>query len=133
RESLRRVYQRLLAHLSYLCESCGDTSQAIDALRRVLDSDLAHEDAHAGLMRLYATIGLHHQALSQFQLLRETLRNELDVEPAQSTIELNRHIQEGTFTGEPDTTIADVSPPQSESVPTNLPALLTPLIGRERE
>ena len=48
-------------------------------------SDRSHEEAHAGLMRLYALSGQRQQALRQYQALREVLQAELDAEPGQET------------------------------------------------
>ena len=49
---------------------------------QVLAHDKAREDAHRGLMRLYAAMGARTEALRQYDMATEILQKELGVEPA---------------------------------------------------
>ena len=55
------------------------------------------EEAHAGLMRLYALSGRQRLALRQYERLSEALSGELDLEPSVEVRELRDDISAGTF------------------------------------
>jgi hypothetical protein len=74
----------------------GDADAAIDALRKVVTLEPAHEEAHAGLMRLFAGSGQRHLALRQYRQLRDAMRRDLDAEPDTSTQALHREILRST-------------------------------------
>ncbi len=76
-------------------------------------------------MRVLARDGQRGAALAQYETCRRVLAEELGVEPARETRELYEQIRAGSWTPAAD------SPKQPP--PTNLPAPLTPFIGRERE
>ena len=57
RERLREMFLALLLDHADVLERAGDDVAAIEALRRIVVIDPAHEDARAGLMRLYARSG----------------------------------------------------------------------------
>jgi predicted ATPase/DNA-binding SARP family transcriptional activator len=97
REALHQVYLQLLLGLAHLQETLRDYPTAIEALLRLLAADPSHEEAHAGLMRLYASSGQRQQALRQYQTLREVLQSELDAEPSPATRLLYEAIQSGQF------------------------------------
>jgi DNA-binding SARP family transcriptional activator len=80
REELRTLYLTSLVELATLYEERGEFGSAAEALRRVVQSEPIHEEAHAGLMRLYALSGERQRALVQHERLRETLLRELDAE-----------------------------------------------------
>ena len=133
REELRSAYVSLLTGLAQLYESGGELGQAIETLRLVAATDPLHEEAHVGLMRLYALSGQRHQALRQYDQLREALRQELDAEPTDATQRLYKEIKSGRFL------LANQPPNTRHLTPDarhplhNLPAQLTTFIGRERE
>ncbi len=54
----------------------------------LLTDDKDNEDAHVLLMRSYALSGQRQQALRQYQVLRQTLRADLDIEPSETTTHL---------------------------------------------
>ena len=124
REALRQVYLNLLLGLARLHEARQEYPAAIEALLRLLVMDKSHEEAHAGLMRLFALSGQRQQALRQYQILREVLQAELDAEPGQPTTQLFEDIQAGRLS------------PAAPAAPAhrhNLPAELTSFIGRENQ
>ncbi len=131
RESLRQTYLRLLLDLARLYETRQEYDSGITAMLRLLASDRSSEEAHAGLMRLYALSGQRQAALRQFQALREALKGELDVEPGPETTRLFEEIQAGQFPrdeAEPKTL-----PLMGQRKRHNLPYQLTSFIGREKE
>lgn len=129
RAVLRTLYLEMLAESAAILENNGDIGAAIDALRNVLVHESAHEEARAGLMRLYAASGHRYQALREYERLEETLRNELDARPKTSTRLLYEEILAGRVPLAPP---ADRSPPERTGRH-NLPVSLTSFIGRERE
>ena len=124
REALRQVCLNLLLDLARLHEARQDYPAAIETLLRLLAMDKSHEEAHAGLMRLYALSGQRQQALRQYLALRDALHAELDAEPGQRTTQLYEDIQAGR-----------ISPaaPAATAHRHNLPAELTSFIGREKQ
>jgi predicted ATPase/DNA-binding SARP family transcriptional activator len=95
REAARQSYLTLLLKMAHLYEAREEFSQGIEALQRMLAADPSHEDAHVGLMRLYAITGQRQKALRQYQILSEMLQAELDIEPGQPTIQLYEAIRTG--------------------------------------
>ena len=66
-----------LLHQAAACaEAAGDPTGAAAALTLALTADPAGETAHQGLMRLHARAGRREDALRQYRLLREALRQE---------------------------------------------------------
>lgn len=132
RESLRETWLGLLLSLAHLHESRGEYAPGIAALERAVAADVTHEDAHVGLMRLYAQSTRHGQALRQYERLREALARELDVEPSAASQRLHAEIAAGSF---PQANILSPSTAEMQPAPRqhNLPAPLTSFIGRRRE
>ncbi|MDP9372367.1 MAG: tetratricopeptide repeat protein [Chloroflexota bacterium] len=131
REALRATYLALLVELARLLEACGHYVPAIAALQRAAAEERTHEEAHVGLMRLYALAGQRQQALRQYQLLRAALRQELDAEPDPASQRLYAEILGGRYPAvTPPSQPAPVSPGARRH---NLPAPLTRFVGRERE
>ena len=115
---------------------------AVQALQRALAEEPTNEEAHVGLMRLYALSGRQREALRQYVRLSEALSSGLGGEPSASTRTLKEEITAGRF---------QVGPAQAAAPPTepagqprgetsgggaqahNLPAQRTSFVGRERE
>jgi len=129
RTELRETYLSLLVELSRLYGERGESEPAIEALRQVVRKDPTREEAHAGLMRLYAASGRRGEALSQYRRLVEVLSREFASEPATESMRLYEEIREGRS---PQT-----SPPsRPDSLSDNrhnLPAARTSFVGRKRE
>ena len=100
REELRRLYLSLLLELARLHEERGALSAAVRALERAVASEPGQEEAHAGLMRLYAQTGQRPQALRQYEQLRAVLERELGVAPEAATEQLYQAILAGQVPGE---------------------------------
>ncbi len=128
REALRETYLALLAGLAELYEEREEYGPAVEALRLALTGDPAHEEAHRGLMRLYAASGERRRAVAQYELLEKAL-SELGAEPAAASRSLHEEV------------LADRYRPRSESRASkesaapahNLPNARTSFVGRERE
>src|SRR5688572_25835447 len=95
REELRNAHLSLLVELARLYEARGDAQAAIGVLQQVIEVEPLYEEAHLGLMRLYAMSGQRHQAVRQYQQLREALKQELDTDPDASAQQLYQEIIAG--------------------------------------
>ncbi len=69
REALRETYLALLTGLAELYEEREEYEPAVEALRLALTGNPAHEEAHRGLMRLYAASGERQRAMAQYEQL----------------------------------------------------------------
>jgi DNA-binding SARP family transcriptional activator len=132
REQLRNTYVALLVKSARFYEARGEFEQAIEALQSVIAADIVNEEAHVGLMRLYALAEQRHQALRQYGLLQEVLKRELDAEPEETAQHLYQEIQAGRFPVERPW-IEQLSHESSAARDHNLPAQLTSFVGREGE
>ncbi len=133
RGRLRETYLSLLLGLARLWEERGEYHLASEVLRRALKEDPALEEAHAGLMRLYALAGSKREALAQYGRLEEALARELGTEPSASSRALREGIAAGHFP--PNDGLPFGSPPEEPAGTGrhNLPAPRTSFVGRERE
>src|SRR5919112_441263 len=132
REGLRQLFLALLVELASLHEERGEYGSGIEALRRAVVEEPTREEAHIGLMRLYALGGWQGEALAQYARLEELLSRELRAEPQAASRALREEIATGRFppphrpVGPPKGEIFD--PPRH-----NLPAPRTSFVGRARE
>lgn len=133
RETLHETYHALLMHLAQLHEARDAWQLAIAALRMVIAGEPAHEEAHAGLMRLYARSGQRHQALRQYALLQAALQRELEVPPQAASQALYQEILTGRFPTDAPSPVAVPTAHPAAREAHNLPTPLTPLIGRAAE
>ena len=129
REELLGTYLSLLLGMAALLEEGEAFERAAAALREIVAREPAHEEAHVGLMRVYARAGQRHRALRQYEHLRDTLLRDLGIEP-QAT---SRYVYEEILAGQ-----VPVPPPadaewQPEVGKHNLTGSLTSFVGRERE
>jgi predicted ATPase/DNA-binding SARP family transcriptional activator/DNA-binding CsgD family transcriptional regulator len=133
RGRLRELHLSLLVELARLCEEHADYDTAIEALRRVVAEEPMREEAHAGLMRLYALSGSEGEALAQYVQLEEVLAKGLDTQPAASSRALREEIAAGRFPSQEAPSFG--SPPEKPPGANrhNLPAARTSFVGRERE
>jgi hypothetical protein len=154
REALQQTYLDLLLELARLHETRGEYQSAISAYQRLLAVDPLLEEVYAGLMRSFALSGQRTQALRQYQVLKDTLKKELQVEPEPATTQLYESIRGGKIAGAIQTKSYPLpSPhpnpsfhsgqaplpwgegkqPTSTAHPNNLPYQMTSFIGRENE
>ena len=133
REELRQKHLALLVEIAVLYEEQGELALAIAALRRVVEGDPAHEDAHVGLMRLLAANGRRREAIVQYQQLRRVLSEHLGVEPGESGRVLYEQIIAGQLPDPSPSEGRGVITPAGRSRKDNLPAPRTSFVGREEE
>src|SRR5262245_52615341 len=96
-----QTLQRLAASLS--------GAAAIETAQRLLQLEPTHEETHRLLMKLYASAGQRAQALRQYQLCRDALKQELQTQPDAETERAYRQIQEQD--GSRESANAPVNPP----------------------
>jgi DNA-binding SARP family transcriptional activator len=105
----------------------GQYTNALKVAQRLLQLLPWDEDSHRHIMRLLAWTGQRGAALRQFESCKQSLREELDIEPALETVALYQQIQIGKF-----------------DLPPQIPAFLTeerarhvferpPFVGRDVE
>ena len=101
-----------------------DPQTAVSLLAPVVAANPLHEPAHRAMMRALAAAGRNAEALVLFERLRTVLRQELGAEPEALTRELYRQLLSsgGQNAG-----------PSQPKRPTNLPARVAALVGRDRE
>ncbi len=131
-----RLEQLALTGFTTLCQrqqSAGELEAALATNRRLLQLAPWDEAAHRQQMRLLAQSGQQTAALAHYEICRQILADELDVEPASETMTLHAQIKTGHHfprqlekTGEPFPQRNQPTPPAY-----NLPRQLTSLIGRE--
>ena len=132
REGLGQSFLSLLVELASLHEERGEYGAGIEALRRVVVEEPTREEAHIGLMRLYALGGRQAEALAQYARLEESLSRELGAEPQAASRALREEIATGRF----PPPHRPLSPPKEgiyDPPRHNLPAARTSFVGRERE
>ncbi|MBE7551606.1 MAG: tetratricopeptide repeat protein [Anaerolineales bacterium] len=130
-----RLRERVLQGLHLLADHLAARSelpQAIETMRRLLALEPWREEAHRYLMLLLARDGQRSAALAQFEICRQMLADELEVEPGTETIALYEQIRTGELSrGESFTPVLQhPSPPAPLH---NLPPQPTLFVGRERE
>ena len=131
REELRRLCLTLLVELADLYEERGEHEPAVEALVRVVGEEPTLEEAHAGLMRLYALSGRQGEALIQYGRLRRILSSQLGVEPSPATRRLRDEIAAGALL--PNHLAATLPEEMSDASKHNLPAPRSSFVGRERD
>jgi DNA-binding SARP family transcriptional activator len=85
---LADLHVRCLLGLAETLASAGGHLEAVDCLQSALLEDPTREDVHRQIMRLYGEIGARSLALRQFQICRDLLREQLDVDPDRETTSL---------------------------------------------
>jgi LuxR family transcriptional regulator, maltose regulon positive regulatory protein len=95
REQLKDQYLLIVTRLADAALAAGDAEGCITYSHRVLNDDPTREDAYQRLMYCHARQGRRARAMRWFELCQETLRRDLNVEPAESTRRLAGQIAAG--------------------------------------
>ncbi len=104
----------------------------IHYVTRLLNLEPWREEAHRQLMQLLVWSGQRSAALAQYETCRRVLANSLGVEPQAETRQLYDRILRGDpILSQPAATIGKTT--YFRPKPHNLPAQVTPFIGREAE
>ena len=93
REHLRVSYMETLDRLSRIYFDMGQYSAVVGLCQKMLERDNCREDAHRLLMRCFSRQGQQHLALRQYQSCVDALREELDVAPEPTTVQLAERIR----------------------------------------
>jgi DNA-binding SARP family transcriptional activator len=93
RERLRLAHLDVLDRLSRLHFDQGRYGASASLCLDLLARDACREDAHRRLIRCYSRQGHAHLALRQYRACAATLRAELGVDPAPSTVQLHEAIR----------------------------------------
>ena len=119
-QDLQEQVRRALSWLAGGYELQGDLEQALAAARRWAALDSFDEAAVRQLMTLQARLGSRSQALQTYERLQAQLSQELGVELETKTREMYEKIRQEEWAG--------------TGLPSNnLPASLTPFVGRQAE
>lgn len=93
RAALREVACQIFERAVCQAANNGDWRKAIELARRLVGLDPYRESSHRQLMELHAAAGDRAGAIRQYQACERLLRNELDVAPAQETMDLLEKIR----------------------------------------
>ena len=93
REEYQEEYLTMLNKLSDHYFNIRDCEACVSTCQKILKLDPCHEESHQRLMRCYHRLGQRNMAIRQYRLCVEALKNELDLEPDDSTVELLREIR----------------------------------------
>ncbi|MGH3086497.1 MAG: response regulator [Rubrobacteraceae bacterium] len=130
RRELRTMRLALLVELAGLYEEREEFDPAIEALREAVADERTNEEAHLGLMRLYAATGERQKALLQYGLLQQVLSEDLEIEPDTDTKRLHEEISADRF---PPARSEGHPPEEGADGRHNLPNAHSSFVGRERE
>jgi DNA-binding SARP family transcriptional activator len=97
RDALRDRSLGLLVNLGASLLDRRDLGSAADAFRRVLAIDPTREDAHRGLMQVFALQGSRDRAVRQYRMCVDALERELGVGPSSETDALFAEIETGAL------------------------------------
>jgi len=122
RERTRLLASRALASLAGCYEQQGHLQEALLAARRLAELEPYDDGASQQLMRLLAACGKHSEALAHYEKFRLRLQAELEIAPQTETHALSERIRRMRS-----------AKAGTASRTHNLPAALSPLIGREDE
>jgi predicted ATPase/DNA-binding SARP family transcriptional activator/Tfp pilus assembly protein PilF len=124
REWLHREAMEALVYLADHHERRDEIGQARRYARRQVEMEPWREEAHRQLMRLLVLEGQRSAALAQYKMCRQTLAQELHVEPTDQTTALYESIR-----------ASQTAPPllRSSAPLHDLPSPPTPFVGREEE
>lgn len=101
RARLREKYLECLRELGEQHAALENYPEAISTMRRFIELEPWHEEAHRQLMTWLTLNGQRTNALTQYERLRQILADELEIEPTQSTTDLFQRIRAGALQNEP--------------------------------
>jgi TolB-like protein/DNA-binding SARP family transcriptional activator/Tfp pilus assembly protein PilF len=117
RQRLRQLVEDALTKLLTQSMVAGVRERAAAAARRLLSLDPLREAACRALMQIHAEQAQTAQALKLYEVLRDRLHRELDVEPEPETVKLYESIRQRRAVPAPAATAATRSPTEDGSKP----------------
>lgn len=127
REKLHIEVLDVLGVLSRLSAHRGDYANALLYARRQVELEPWREEAHMQAMQLLLLMGQRSAAIAQYAACRRALAEEFGVEPSPQTQALYEQARSSASPSTGGITLVE------HSFPHNLPAELTPFVGRKRE
>lgn len=88
------MYLELFDRLSVLSLSVSEHLAALDYCRRLLALDKCREDIHQRMIHCYVALGQRTQALRQYELCEQALRQELDIDPLPESTDLYQQVRD---------------------------------------
>jgi DNA-binding SARP family transcriptional activator len=92
KEQYKNLYLHVADTLGEYSLQNHDYTAALALTQKVLQQDCCHESAHRRMMRCYMAQGQRQLTIRHYQLFRETLLTELDVEPSEETVTLFKNL-----------------------------------------
>jgi diguanylate cyclase (GGDEF)-like protein len=123
REQYFRLMLGALKHISQFFKQIGDHETAIRFVRQLVNLDPLEEGEQQNLITLLALSGHRSAALEQYQVCRQLLKAELNIEPSPETTALYESIRSGKLGEAAASNLAHAS----------LPIQLTSFIDRQAE
>ncbi|MFW6097423.1 MAG: ATP-binding protein [Chloroflexota bacterium] len=123
RERLRLQLVQVHEALATLAETDGNLDEARNHVQAILVIEPWREESHRRLMRLLFQSGRRSEALAQYEICREILAEELQVEPAPETVALYDEVRRA----------GELRRGKRAVVQHNLPAETTSFVGRRAE
>lgn len=137
RERLQMRYLNALMQLIERMRQQGDLRQALMYAQMLLNYDSLREDAVREMMLLRYEVGDRSGAVQVYQRFAERLAEELDLSPMLETVLLYETISQNKPWVDTNKVPPEIKPAAEDitavSPPHNLPAQLTPFIGRREE
>lgn len=140
RERFARLAITALETLTQQLMVSGRSGEAVERARRLLALDHLREGSQRLLMRALGASGDRAAALAAYERWRETLHDELGIEPDPTTVALAEQIRAGADANllgrSPGVAVGSFTPPHpatTHRLVDNLPLQLIPFIGRTLE
>jgi predicted ATPase/DNA-binding SARP family transcriptional activator/DNA-binding CsgD family transcriptional regulator len=133
RGELRRLYLDSVVGLARSYEERDDLGGSVETFQAAVTEEPTLEEAHAGLMRLYALLGRGGQALSQYQRLRDILSGQLAAEPSSATRSLYEDLVAGRFSATSARHVFALEGDTPDAARHNLSTSRSSFVGRGQE
>jgi len=111
RAALREIAYETFERAVSKAASKGDGRKALELAKRLVGLDPYRESSHRQLMELHVTAGDRAEAIRQYQACERLLRAELDVTPAEETMDLLKKIRIGGAATLPNKAVPTLYPP----------------------
>lgn len=121
---IKELYQLALNNYLDSLEENKEYQKALELAKKIIADDPLNETIYRSIMKLENKLGNTENALEQFEILRQNLQNELDLEPSEETLELLKEIEHGA---------RQLNLAQIISKAEDIPHLPKKLIGRDEE
>jgi DNA-binding SARP family transcriptional activator len=122
RERLQNMYLTMMDKLIEWCITQRNFEEGLETAERVLRLDSASERAHQQIMLLHHLSGNRTAALRQFDRCVKQLKEELGVDPAETTVMILRQVRADNANLE-----VEIAPASDSQTPLALPHLLSHL------